>query len=74
MNISVYNTSIKTVRQGDSNWWLNDGYTTAPRAGIEISAACPREYTSIIITAINNGWIKPIAHVHGKTLTMDAMR
>jgi hypothetical protein len=53
---------------------LTDGFVTCPRAGFEISQSCPAEYKSIFITAINAGWLKPVAHVYGKELTMDAMR
>jgi hypothetical protein len=53
---------------------LFDGMRMSPRAGFEISNSCPKEYTSILITAINAGWIKPIANVYGKELTMDALR
>jgi len=53
---------------------LQDGLMICPRAGFEISDNCPAEYKSIFITAINAGWIKPVAHVYGKELTMDALR
>lgn len=65
---------IKTVKQGDANFMLHDGVTICPRAGFEINQQCPREYRLIIAECINNGWLKPVAHVHGKELTMDALR
>jgi hypothetical protein len=74
MNITARESKIRTIRQGDSNFMLTDGVVTCPRAGFEISNNCPAEYKSIFITAINAGWIKPVAHVYGKELTMDALR
>ena len=74
MKISTRTTNIKTIRQGDAKFMLTDGFVTCPRAGFEISNNCPAEYKSIFITAINAGWLKPVAHVYGKELTMDAMR
>ena len=65
---------IKTFRPGDPEFTIIDGFMTSPRAGFEISNNCPAEYKSIFITAVNAGWIKPVAHVYGKELTMDAMR
>ena len=53
---------------------LQDGLMICPRAGFEINEKCPREYKLIITECINNGWIKPVAHVYGKELTMDALR
>jgi hypothetical protein len=39
-----------------------------PRAGFEINAQCPREYKMIISECINNGWLKPVAHVTEREL------
>jgi hypothetical protein len=67
-------SKIRTVRQGDSKFMLNDGLVICPRAGFEINEHCPREYRQIIATCIDRGWLKPVAHVYGKELTMDALR
>jgi hypothetical protein len=74
MQLTSRTTNIRTIRQGDPKFTLIDGFVTCPRAGFEISQSCPAEYKSIFITAINAGWIKPVALVYGKELTMDAMR
>ena len=72
--ITTKTSNITTIRQGDDKFMLHDGFVVCPRAGFEISNNCPAEYKSIFITAINAGWIKPVANVYGKELTMDAMR
>ena len=74
MQISTKTTNIRTIRQGDPKFTLIDGFVICPRAGFEINEKCPREYKLIVAECINNGWIKPVAHVYGKELTMDAMR
>lgn len=74
MKFTTQQSNIKTIRQGDPKFMLQDGLITCPRAGFEISQNCPAEYKSIFITAINAGWLKPVAHVYGKELTMDALR
>jgi hypothetical protein len=74
MNIVAHQSNIRTIRQGNSKFTLTDKFVTCPRAGFEISEKCPREYKLIVAECINNGWLKPIAHVYGKELTMDAMR
>ena len=71
---TVAESNIRTIRPGDSKFLLKDTLTVCHRASIEISNECPREYRLIIAECINNGWIKPVAHVYGKELTMDAMR
>ena len=74
MQLTSKTTNIRTIRQGDAKFTLIDGFVTCPRAGFEISQSCPAEYKSIFITAIQAGWLKPVAHVYGKELTMDALR
>jgi hypothetical protein len=74
LKISTRTTNIRTIRQGDPKFTLTDGFVMCPRAGFEINEKCPREYKLIVAECINNGWIKPIAHVYGKELTMDALR
>ena len=74
MQISIHESNIRTIRQGDPKFMLKDNIVIFPRAGFEINEKCPREYKLIIAECINNGWIKPVAHVYGKELTMDAMR
>ena len=74
MKISTRTSNIRTIRHGDAKFMLQDGLVICPRAGFEIADKCPREYKMIISECINNGWIKPVAHVYGKELTMDALR
>jgi hypothetical protein len=70
----VTKSKIRTVKQGDPKFMLQDGMVVCPRAGFEINQQCPREYKLIIAECINNGWLKPVAHIYGKELTMDALR
>lgn len=53
----------KALRPGHKHFQIVDKFTVTPRAGFEISNNCPAEYKSIFITAINAGWLKPVAHV-----------
>lgn len=74
MNITARQSKIKTLRQGDPRFMMQDTFVMVPRAGFEINEHCPKEYRSIISECIRNGWLKPIAHVYSKELTMDALR
>jgi hypothetical protein len=67
-------SKIRTVKQGDPKFMIQDGLVLCPRAGFEINEHCPREYRQIIAACIDQGWLKPVAHVYGKELTMDALR
>jgi hypothetical protein len=74
MNITVKQTKIRTLRQGDPKFTLVDGVVVCPRAGFEISSTCPTDYKRIIMQALEYGYLKPVAHVYGKELTMDSLR
>jgi hypothetical protein len=62
MFLTETKSKIKSIRQGDPDWFIVDGLMMAPRAGLIIDNNCPREYKMIIATCINNGWLRPIAH------------
>ena len=74
MKISTKTTNIRTIRQGDAKFMLQDGLMICPRAGFEISEKCPTNYAKVLAECIEYGWLKPVAHVYGKELTMDALR
>ena len=74
MNIVISRSKINTIKQGDPKFMLTDGMVVCPRAGFEINQRCPKEYKLIIAECINNGWLKPVAHIYGKELTMVALR
>jgi hypothetical protein len=73
MNITVKGRMVRTFRPGDPGFIINDGFTTTPRAGFEISNNCPAEYKSIFITAINAGWLKPVAHMHEREVLISGL-
>jgi hypothetical protein len=74
LKISTKTTNIRTIRQGDAKFMLQDGLMICPRAGFEISEKCPTNYAKVLAECIEYGWLKPVAHVYGKELTMDALR
>ena len=74
MKITAGN-AVKTLRPGDDNFTFSpDGIQLVPRAAFEISNNCPAEYKSIFITAINAGWLKPVAHMLDTEYTMELLR
>jgi hypothetical protein len=61
--------NIQTVRQGDPGFILTDGFVQYPRAMVHILPGCPENVRRQIQWAIDNGYLKPVAHVQGKELT-----
>lgn len=70
MNIftSTRKSQLRTIRQNDPRFFITDGFVRAPRAGFHVLPECPREYKMIITECINNGWLKPVAHVTEREL------
>ena len=67
-------SNIRKITRDDAMFHLSDGLTTAARAGFEISQSCPDEYKSIFITAINAGWIKPVAYMYDYEMTFAVLK
>ena len=74
MKLTVHQSSIRTVKSGDPDFMLKDGVVVAQRAGFEINTSCPREYKLIISECINNGWLKPVAHVYDYEQVFDKLK
>jgi hypothetical protein len=66
--LTTHCTQIHTIRPGDYNFQIYDKFTSTARAGFEINKSCPTEYRKILITAIDAGWIKPVARVTEREL------
>lgn len=68
MNIKAHQSQIRTLKQDDPRFLIVDKFVMTPRAGFEVNQQCPREYKEIIAQCINNGWLKPVAHVTEREL------
>lgn len=68
MTYSFHRSQIHTIRQENPNFIIQDGLTITPRAGFEISNDCPRQYKLMIMEAIKNGWLQPVASVSEREL------
>ncbi len=66
MKLTTHTSNIITIRQGDKNFIMTDGFMVSPRAGFEINPKCPMEYSMVLTECINKGWMKPVAFVKEK--------
>ena len=57
------NKTIKMIRKGDKDFHIDNGLLMSPRAAIEISNKCPSQYKLMIVEAIRNGWVEPVAYM-----------
>ena len=65
--------TIKTIRKDDPDFHIDNGIFMSPRAGFEISNDCPRHYKSMIIEAVKNGWLKPVAYMKESEYTWEKL-
>lgn len=65
---------VRTIRQGEPKFMIDDGMISYPRSMIHILPQCPWELRDQINFAIAKGYIQMVAHVYGKELTMDELR
>lgn len=65
---------VRPIRQGDPKFMIDDGIVSYPRAMIHILPECPRNVRETLNWAISQGYVKSVAHVYGKELTMDKLR
>jgi hypothetical protein len=63
MTFTTPEKTIKTIRKDDPDFIIINGIVMAPRAGFEISNDCPRQYKLMIVEAIKNGWLQPVAYM-----------
>ena len=72
-NFTSPNDIIKTIRQEDPDFHIDNGIVMAPRAGVEISNDCPRQYKLMIIEALKNGWLQPVAYMKEKEFVWEKL-
>jgi len=63
MTFTTPDKIIKTIRQDDPDFHIHNGFLMAPRAGFEISNDCPKQYKHMIVEAIKQGWLQPVAYM-----------
>ena len=68
MNYTVHQSQIRTLTQDDPRFLIKDKLIVAPRAGFEFSQHCPREHKLIIMEAIKNEWLVPVANITEREL------
>jgi len=74
MNITMHQSTIRTIKQGDPVFRLRDGLVVGQRAGFEISQRCPENYRSLIQECISHGWLKPVAFMHDYEMTFAILK
>lgn len=73
MTFKIRKSQIRTIRQNDPRFQIQDDLFMATRAGFEISDRCPAEYKIVLQECINNGWIKPVAYMTERELLFSGL-
>ena len=73
MTFTLPDNIIKTIRQNDPDFHIDNGIVMAPRASVEISNSCPRQYKLMIMEALKNGWLQPVAYMRETEYTWEKL-
>jgi len=73
MTFKTHKSQIRTIKQDDPRFQIQDVFTIATRAGFEISNSCPIEYKMVLQECINNGWLKPVAYMTERELLFSGL-
>jgi len=70
MKITNHISKIRCIRKDDPNFMIPNGIMLSPRAGFELHLEMPYEYRMIISECLQKGWLKPVAYMTEKELTL----
>jgi hypothetical protein len=68
MSYTIHKSKIRTLKPDDPRFIIKDKLVVSPRAGFEFSADCPRSHRLVIMEAIKNQWLLPIANITEREL------
>jgi hypothetical protein len=63
MTFTFPEKTFKKIKQGDKDFYMNDGVKLVPRACIEVSEDCSPYMKTIIAEASRRGWLKSVAYM-----------
>jgi hypothetical protein len=73
INYTTHKSNILTIKQEDSNFYINDGLTVAARAGVIFDPKCPRHEEETIRRAFSLGYVKLVANVKDNELVWETL-
>ena len=67
-------SKILTIRQGEDGFNIKDGMILYPRAMLHVLPDCPNSVRQQINWAMNNGYIKCVAHIYEHEQTYNLLK
>ena len=64
MSFVTHESKVKSIRQGEDGFMLDDGMIRYPRAMLHISPLTPSHMRSMIEQAVLDGYLKSVAHIY----------
>lgn len=74
MSITAPKSKIKSLRQSEPDFYIDDGFVRYPRAMLHVSPECPAHIRHHIIWAMSEGYLKCVAHMVDYEYTMDKLK
>lgn len=73
MKYTAHESNIRTIRQDESGFYIDNGLTIAPRACVEYTNTCPGYVQQTINMALAKGQIKLVANVKDNELMWETL-
>ena len=66
-------SGVRTIKQGDEDWFIHAGLTMYPRAYWGISNRCPANVKSLLMEAMSHDWLILSANVYEREITWEKL-
>jgi hypothetical protein len=73
MTYTTHQSDVRTIRQDEPGFFINDGITVAARAGVIFDPKCPRHEEAMIRRAFSLGYIRLVANVKDNELVWESL-
>jgi hypothetical protein len=68
MTFTLHKSQVHTIREGEKNFTIQDGFVSYPRAMIHVLPGAPTNVAQTLNWAIAQGYVKAVAHVTEREL------
>jgi len=73
MTYTAHKSIVRTIREGESDFTIVDGFVAYPRAMLHVTPGAPANVRQTLDWAIAQGYIRCVAHVKDYELMMDRL-
>lgn len=73
INYTNLSTNVRSIKQGDKEFYITDNLMVHSRAELKFAENCPTEVAAVIIDAFRNNHVHLVANVYDKELVWETL-